>query len=238
MPYVFMMGQTTPEWWEVRRGIPTASDFDKIITAVKGDRSTSSTGYIAQLIADLVNPAPNYFMDHGPARGTQAMENGKETEPAARTWLAQRTDLDIKEVGFIVNNSFSLGCSPDGVIGLDFNPEAAGEWRGQPYFEITALEATVELKCPKRATHVQYLLDGLILPKDYKPQVHGHLVAAEALACHFVSYADGLPPFRLKVERDGYTDKVEKATNDFVAEYLKALEKVGLKPPTMPRGTT
>lgn len=226
---VFFVGQTTPEWWDIRRGIPTSSEFDRIITPAKGDLSTSSAGYIAQLIADLVNPAPNYFMDHGPSRSA-AMDHGTETEPAARAWLAQRADLDIKEVGFIVNDAFTLGASPDGVLGLEFNPEADAEsWRGHPYFSGT-LAATLELKCPMRATHIGYLMDGG-LPLKYKPQVHGHMVVTGAAYVEFVSYTNDLKPLRIRVERDSYTDKVAKATKDFVGEYLKALEKVGVAPP-------
>lgn len=222
---VFMMKQATPEWWEVKRGIPSSSDFDRIITPAKGDLSESAVKYIAQLIGDVFCPTANYFSEHGPVRG-DAAENGVDTEPEARNWLALDAGLVVEEVGFVVADDFSMGASPDGVLGFDFAGEADPEpWRGQPYFQVKKLEATVELKCPKRSTHTEYLLEGK-LPTKYKPQVHGHMVVTGAASVEFVSYARGLPPLRVKVERDSYTDKVEKAVNEFVGLYKAALEKV------------
>jgi hypothetical protein len=51
---VFLMPQLSPEWWQVRRAVPTASNFDKIMTAEKRKYSSSATKYIASLIAEAV----------------------------------------------------------------------------------------------------------------------------------------------------------------------------------------
>jgi hypothetical protein len=220
-----MIKQATPEWWGLKRGIPSSSDFDRIITPAKGELSKSAKGYMAQLIADVFWPTANYFTEQGRPINTYAMQNGTDTEPEARKWLSFDAGLDVQEVGFVINDDFTCGCSPDGMLGFDMpKGEAAGEWRDHPYFQATCA-ATVELKCPLLATQAEYLLDGE-LPMQYKPQVHGHMVVTGATKVEFVSYARGLPPLRLTVERDGYTDKVEAAVKQFVADYQAALERM------------
>src|SRR5262245_2947730 len=39
--------QYTPEWWEARRGIPTASNFDKILTPKTEKASAQQADYLA-----------------------------------------------------------------------------------------------------------------------------------------------------------------------------------------------
>lgn len=46
--------QGSPEWWKARRGIPTGSQFSRIITAKKGDYATGSKHYQAELIAEAL----------------------------------------------------------------------------------------------------------------------------------------------------------------------------------------
>lgn len=216
--------QGDDSWWAVKRGIPSSSDFDKIITPVKGDLSKSADAYLDQLIADVMCQTPNYFTERGVPVNTYAVQQGQNLEPEARKWLAFDANLDVTEVSFCLNDEGTLGCSPDGVLGLEWAPDAGGEHGGQPWYAAT-LQGTVELKVPLRHTHVGYLRKGK-LPDDYKPQVHGHLVITGAAYCEFVSYARDLPPLRVRVERDEYTDKVEAATRELVGLYREALEKV------------
>lgn len=221
----FMVPQGDAEWWSLRRGLPTASDFDKIITPVKGDLSKQADEYIDELIADMINPSPQYFTEKGTPINTYAVQQGKATEPEARRWLALEANMDVTQVGFCVADDFSMGCSPDGLIGFQIDPEADGEWRGIPHFKCSAA-ATVELKCPLLRTHLGYVRKG-VLPPEYKPQVHGHLIVTGAPAVEFVSYGAGSPQqLRIRVERDEYTDKVEAGVREFVGRYNDALKRI------------
>ena len=221
---VFFLPQVSDRWWTVHRGIPSASNFDKIITPAKGDLSKQAEDYIDELISDVMCQTPNYFTERGHPINSYAIQRGVDLEPEARRWLAYDAGLDVTEVGFCVNEDFTLGCSPDGVIGLKFVEASTGDWCGESYFDATA-EGVAELKVPLLKTHAGYLRRG-ILPVDYKPQAHGHLVVTGANFVEFVSYAREMPPLRIRVERDEYTDKVSKATKDFVGMYKAALEKV------------
>ncbi len=224
---LFFMPQLSPEWWEVRRGVPTASAFDRIITPAKGELSKSASGYIAELCGDVLCQTPNYFTQQGRPINSFAIQNGIDTEPEARRWLSMNARLDVAEVGFCYNADLGIGCSPDGLIGHEFNPESGGDFNGHPWFEAKC-QGVVELKCPLLATQVEYILAGT-LPTDYKPQCHGHLIVTGAAYCEFVSYARGAAPLRVRVERDGYTDKVEAAVKTFVEQYRAALDRVRRK---------
>ncbi len=198
--------QYSSDWWLARRGVPTASCFDKIITST-GKLSTQAEGYIAELIADQVELTPNFLTER--EGHTPAMRNGIALEPEARRWLAMELDKPVVEVGFITTDDGRFGCSPDALAGDD---------------EI------VELKCPMLKTHAAYVLKG-VLPTDYKVQVHGQLwVCGQGenprKRARFVSYAPGLQPLLLTVEPDDFTAKVGQALEDFWPIYQAALQKI------------
>ena len=52
---LFDFAQYSPEWWNVRRGIPTASEFDRILTPATGKPSKSADGYACQLIGERLS---------------------------------------------------------------------------------------------------------------------------------------------------------------------------------------
>jgi enamine deaminase RidA (YjgF/YER057c/UK114 family) len=205
---IFDMPQLSPEWFEARRGIPTASSFDKILTPKKGEPSSSQEDYLCELAAErlaLVPPADR------PMSG--AMRHGVDYEAEARRWFEFEADCEVRQVGFVTTDDGRLGCSPDGLIlGPDGNP-AAG----------------LELKCPQGKTHVKYLLDG-VLPNDYRCQVHGALIVTGLPLWHFVSYAPGLAPLHIEVQPDKFTDKLRAALEDFNARLQAALAKLSPEP--------
>lgn len=180
--------QYSPEWWEARRGIPTASNFDKIVTST-GKPSSQQDAYIAELICDLYDP-------HYPRKETYqsaAMKNGTILEPQARSEFMLATGYDVDEVGFITTDDGRVGCSPDGLVG-----ESAG----------------LELKSPQLQTHLQYLMANK-LPARYKLQVHGSMWVTGRTAWHFASYYPGMTLFMVKVEWDDFTGKIGEALTAF-----------------------
>ena len=154
--------QYSPEWWQARLGIPTASSIDKLLTAT-GKASTQATAYMHALIAERLSGRSDESVS------TVWTERGKETEDEARQMLALVLDQEITEVGFITDDDGTVGCSPDGLI-LDGADIAAG----------------VEIKCPKGSTHVEYLLGGKV-PTKYVAQVQASLYVTKAPAWWFCS---------------------------------------------------
>ena len=167
--------QGSEEWLLARLGIPTASNFDKIITST-GKESTTLPKYALELATQclLSEPEPTYK--------NEAMQRGNDLEPLARQAYAEQTFSVVDdEVGFIKNN----GCigSPDGLIGDD---------------------GLIEIKCPLATTHAKYLLDNK-LPTDYVQQVQGLLWVSERKFCDFVSFHPNFKEkqlFIVRVERD------------------------------------
>lgn len=192
--------QYSPEWWDARRGVPTSSEFSRIVTPAKGDYSKSAEGYIAELIAEVHDPHYGEVESYVSA----AMKNGTMMEPEARAFYTFTRDASVTEVGFCVSDDGRFGCSPDGLVGDD---------------------GGLELKSPEHKTHVKYLLSGEI-PNEYKPQVHASLIITGREWWDFMSYARGMPPLLVRVRPDDYTEKVRDAMGLFWAEYQDAMGKI------------
>jgi len=120
------------------------------------------------------------------------------------------TGLQVEQVGFVTQDNGVIGCSPDGLI------KSGDDYIGG-----------VEIKCPFPATHVKYHAGGK-LPDEYKQQVHGSMAVTGLNRWEFWSYFPGLAPFHITVERDSYTEKVERALETFLIEYAELSRK--LKP--------
>lgn len=192
--------QYSMQWWSVRRGVPTSSCFDRIVTPAKGELSKQADGYIHQLIADQYDPEYGVVDDYV----TAAMRNGTIMEPEARNYYAFERGMDVEQVGFCMDDDGRFGCSPDGMVGDD---------------------GLLELKCPQPHTQVAYLLANQ-LPQAYKPQVHGQLVVTGRKWVDFMSYSPGFPILLIRVEPDEYTDKLRVALDEFWQKYQESLEKV------------
>lgn len=193
--------QYSEAWWNARRGIPTASEFHRIITNVRGEPSKGQKAYIAQLLADRVSLNPPF---HTERQGhTQAMRNGIDLEPEARRWY----EIDhgqVSQVGFCLTDDGRFGCSPDGVI-----------------YER---KRCLELKCPEPHTHMEYLMDGS-LPTEYRAQVHGQIIVTGFDGADFLSYCQGANPFLVEVCPDSFTEKLRAALEEFWDAYNEASMK-------------
>ena len=198
----FDVEQGTEDWIKLRLGVPTASDFDKIMTPAKMQLSKSADKLIARLIGETCSP---YLPERAESYTSRAMRWGQETEAEARRFYAMEKNCVVSNGGFVTTDDGRLGCSPDGRIDED---------------------GGLELKCPEPATHVQYLLDGG-MPDEYKPQVHGQLIVTGFKYVDFLSYCDGLPPLLVRVEPDLYTLKLSEILyGEFLPRYEQLLAKI------------
>jgi hypothetical protein len=200
----YMMAQYSPQWWQVRAGIPTASAADRIITPT-GKPSAQAKKYALELIADRCQLTPNFFTDRPVTRD---MANGTNMEPEARKWYRfEREVAETQMVGFCVTEDGRFGCSPDALV------DEGG---------------CLELKCPKVTTHLEYLDEG-VLPAEYRPQVHMHLIVTGRKWCDFVSYAPtkgAQMGFIVRVLPDEYTAKLRVALEDFYSLYQETIKRV------------
>ncbi len=196
--------QLSEEWWTARRGVPTASNFGRILTPAKMQYSKSAIEYIYELIAERVALVPPWLSTEGrPFRNT-AMQNGVDCEPEARRFYAMELDVDVREVGICLTDDGRFGASPDGLIGKD---------------------GGLELKCPELKTHIKYLHEG-ILPPEYLFQVHGHLYVMDVDWVDFMSYHPALPRFLIRVHHNETTNALGLGLERFWSEYEDVLAAV------------
>jgi hypothetical protein len=202
-PREFHCEQLSHEWWTLRRGIPTASCFDRILTPAKGQPSAQQDDYIAELISERSEFLPPYVAPSG-GFTTDEMAEGLRREPEARSWYALQTDGEVRQVGFVLSACGRFGCSPDALVGDD---------------------GVLELKNPAAKTHVRYLMRGG-LPVEYRCQVHGALIVTGRKWADFMSYSPGLAPLLVRVVPDEFTDLLRAELDRFHAKYRAAVDRI------------
>lgn len=107
-PIIHTMEQGSDEWFAVRLGKVTGSNFG---TAIAKPGSTR-TLYMRKLLAERLTGARQVSYSNA------NMDRGTELEPLAREYYEQMNDCIVKQVGFIEVNE-CVGVSPDGLVGED-----------------------------------------------------------------------------------------------------------------------
>ena len=197
--------QGSPEWFAVRCGKISASRLGDIMRKTKWGESTYKAKVRLELAIERITgkSVSSVVMN-------QAMRDGQEREPDARTLFEAVTGKEVAEVGSfdhptIVNTS----ASPDGLI------------RGE--------NACLELKCPTHATHAKNLMSDT-MPKNYVYQVQWQIACTESDFAYFSSYHPDYPrDLRLKwvkVERD---DEVIKSLEKEVRAFDISIEDLIIK---------
>lgn len=181
--------QQSLEWLVLRSGIPTASEWDALITP-KGEirKGDGVKTYLATKLAE--------WWHGGPVQGamTLDMEAGKIREETAIPWYEFMYETEITRVGFVTSDDGKYGCSPDGLLGKD---------------------SGIEVKCPAAATHIKYLL-GQKLPDDYVAQVQGSMLVTGRDVWRFLSFRPGFPALVLNIQRDPeYIESLTQALQEF-----------------------
>lgn len=171
---VYNLQQGTPAWLLVRMGVPTASNFGKIITP-DGKPSRQSEDYLDELVGQLMSGKPEETYK------SAAMKRGNELEPYAVEYYEHWTNRLTQEVGFVTTDDGRVGCSPDRVV--------------------QGGEGLLEIKCPMHKQHIKNLKSGTI-DRKYFPQVQGQLLLTKRKWCDFVSYHPDMPASIVRVERD------------------------------------
>ena len=198
--------QGSEAWKAVRLGKITASKLSDLMKKTKYGESTYKTRLRMELAIERITgkSAGDNFMN-------QAMKNGVEREPDARTLFEAITGKEVALCGSfdhpeIVNTS----ASPDGLI------------RAEP--------AVLEIKCPTHVTHAKNLLSET-MPRNYEYQVQWQIACTESEYAYFASYHPDFPPeLRLKwvkVLRDNMMIlDLEDAVREFDAEVEDLITKI------------
>ncbi|WP_028970127.1 lambda exonuclease family protein [Sphingomonas sp. URHD0057] len=206
--------QGSDRWLQARCGMLTASEFDRILTpTLKIADNVKARSHLWEMAAQRISRyvEPQYISD--------AMLRGQEDEIKARAEYSKRYG-EVDVCGFVTNNrwGFTLGCSPDGLVGDDGMIEVKS--RCQKY--------QVETICANA------------MPDDYLLQVQGELLVTQRKWCDFISYSGGLPMIVIRVFPDEAVQsaivdaaaKFESRINEVVAEYAATMASDARLTPT------
>lgn len=199
MIQIHMCEQGTPEWFDLRKGIPTSSEFECLMKRGRDGKTPSATRrtYMLQLAGEVLTGEP--------PEGFYSMytERGKALEPEARDLYAMLSDTQPQQIGFITNHG--AGCSTDSLIGND---------------------GILEIKTKKPALLVE-AIDNDTFIEDHRAQCQGALWVAEREWIDLTLYWPGLPPFIKRAYREeDYIADLAIAVGAFNEELAALVSKV------------
>lgn len=191
--------QNTPEWDQARLGIPTASEFKKIVTS-KGKASASRKKYLYKLAGEKLSgeKQDGYY--------GSSMAKGHEREQESRELYNFIKSVDVEQVGFcFFDENKEFGCSPDGLVGDDGG------------FETKNAESHVQ---------VERIEEGWSEASHFQ-QVQGSLLVTGREWWDLVSYSRGLKPIIIRFERDEDFIKILRAeVNIFIRDLNTLIERL------------
>lgn len=196
--------QGSADWLAARAGRVTASRIGDVLAKIKTGEAAARRDYRAQLVAEILTgkPQEDGFVN-------AEMQWGTETEPLARSAYEVAKDVLVDQIGFVLHPTIErAGASPDGLGG----------------------NVGLEIKCPKTATHLQYLIEG-VAPAKYQPQMLWQMACMGTEAVDFVSFDPRLPEnvrlFVVRFERDEKRiGEMEREVETFLGEVDAVLEKL------------
>jgi YqaJ-like viral recombinase domain len=182
--------QGSAEWYRLRLGIPTSSNFHKIVTPA-GAPSKQAVKYLYRLVAErLLNETMDDEIGY-----VKWVAAGKDNEPYAVKQFEFVNEVELLPGGFVTSDDGRIGASPDRIF------------KGH--------RESLEIKSPAPWTQLQYLLEG---PEDaYIAQTQGHLLVGDGFeAVHFYTYNPRTPPFHKIILRDrGFQAILASALSSF-----------------------
>lgn len=196
--------QGSPEWLESRAGKVTASRISDVLAKIKLGEAKTRRDYRYQIMAEILTgraQEQGFINDE--------MRWGTENEPYARSAYEVAKGVMVDKAGLVIHPANDrAGASPDGLVGAD---------------------GMTEIKCPKTATHIGYLTDGIV-PSQYIPQMQWQMACAERDWNDFVSYDPRLPEhLQLFVCRLNRDDGKIREMEAEVAVFLREVDALVVK---------
>jgi len=192
--------QNTDEWLQLRLGIITASNVNKIVTATgKPAKNESMRQYAAQLAAQRI---------------TKRIEDNFQTWDTLRGHLQEDIARDyysdnyapVEKCGFITNDSlgFTIGCSPDGLVDCD---------------------GGIEIKSRLAKFQVETIVADEV-PREFVNQVQTFLLVSGRDWCDFVQYSNGMPLYVKRVTVDPVR---REAIVNAMMEFEEEIERIRME---------
>lgn len=186
--------QGDEDWRKARCGIPTASEFKKVLTKAKTPGAGVRFNYLMEKLGERLTgvPTENYWSSVHADRGHQTEEDARQL------YSMLLPDAELIPSGFIRNGL--RGCSADSLIGTN---------------------GVLEIKTKLPALHIPLLLYGKI-PDEHYAQFEGLLLVSEREYCDLMAHWPGLPPYVKRIYRDEqYLKMLDGELKRFTDELLE-----------------
>jgi hypothetical protein len=199
--------QGSVEWFSLRLGIPTASNFGVIMAQGKDGEASIGRARLMRVLAGEI-------LTGRPGEGkiiTAAMQRGKDMEPEAFDQYTRRHFEEIRRIGFMrrkLPNGRYVGASPDGLIGT---------------------RKALEIKTMAPDLMIERLERGAAgMPPEHRPQVHGTMWVGDLAEVDLILFYSGMPITpKYTIRRDDtYIAQIARAVEVFDFEIHKLVEKI------------
>ncbi len=190
--------QRSPEWFAARCGAMTGSAAPDMMATIKSGEAAARRDLRYRLAIERLTGQ----VEELDLSNNAAVMRGVEKEPAGRMRFEEEAGVDVRLTGFLRHIELPFGVSLDG--------------------DIDGFRETLEIKCPKTATHIETIERGTIPPR-YVWQLAAGAWLTGAEAANFVSFDDRLPPgldyFHVRVSaRDLPLEEFDRALRKFLTE--------------------
>ncbi len=195
--------QGSPEWFQARLGLPTASHFSAVLAQGAEGQALTRTEYLYRLAGEIITemPAEETFR-------SRAMERGKEMEPEAIADYEARKKVTIRRVGLGINFSGlrRCGASPDGLVGFD---------------------GGLETKTMRPDKMIPLLDRGARMPPEHRAQVQGNIHVFERDWWDLKIFYTRMPDFTVRIFRDdAYIKTLDNQIQIFQHDLKRLVEKL------------
>lgn len=200
MPIIIDCVQNDETWDACRLGIPTASNFGKILTST-GKVSDTRIKYMIQLACESVSGRKEDSYQ------SYRMKKGSEMEAESRrVYTMNHEDLEVYQVGFVYKDEQrTIGASPDALV----DPSGGFETKDAEF-----------------ATQYDRLMNGKMVT-SHIPQVQGGMYVCEREWWDFQSYCSGLPELCIRNYRDEkYISRLEEELEKFCYELVGMIKRL------------
>ena len=155
--------QRTDDWYAKRTGRFTAS---QIFNLLMKPTTAGYQNYISQIVAERLtgeSAGSDYVSD--------AMQNGIDLEPRARTLYEIQTGNTVDEIDFVVHPDIpNFGASPDGIVG----------------------DGLIEIKCRNLSKHIKVIL-GDKVDRTAMIQMQSQMMCTGSEWCDYVHFNPQMP---------------------------------------------
>ena len=195
--------QNTEEWFQLRLGKITSSNFDKIMANEGKAFGPPAIEYAEKIALEVVTGE----RDESSSFKNGYMERGNDLEPVAKELYEIERFCEVSNGGFNISDCEKFGDSPDGNVGKN---------------------GCIEIKSVIPKTQWKRIKKGGV-DMAYKWQIQGHLLLGKKEWCDFVSYCPEMPENkRLHIERvypdEDMIERLKQRLTLFHEEVLNNIE--------------